>query len=181
MRQVAYALAASCALMLGALTSASAGCYGECNGYRDYRSAPPYERYERPAYRPYDDSGYREPAYRESSYYDDGPRYHTTYYVRGPEYQVGGYYGDGYYDGYRRHRHYSGCGYYDCGYRGYGYRGYGYRYGYGYDYPTVRYGGAWSQTGPAYAWNGYGGGYYGYGCRTAYIPYGWTWYRSSSC
>ena len=32
MRRVAYALMASGVLMLGALTSAFAGCYGECNG-----------------------------------------------------------------------------------------------------------------------------------------------------
>ena len=37
MRGVAYALTASVALMVGALTSASAGCYGECNGYQDNR------------------------------------------------------------------------------------------------------------------------------------------------
>ena len=37
-----------------------------------------------------------------------------------------------------------------------------------------------------YGYGGYDGGYgyggYGYGgCHTAYIPYGWTWYRASSC
>ena len=38
-----------------------------------------------------------------------------------------------------------------------------------------------------YVGYGYGGGYgygygYGYGgCHTAYIPYGWTWYRATSC
>ena len=37
MRGVAYALTTSVALMLGALTSASAGCYGDCNGYQDNR------------------------------------------------------------------------------------------------------------------------------------------------
>ena len=37
MRGVAYALTASVALLFGALTSASAGCYGECNGYQDNR------------------------------------------------------------------------------------------------------------------------------------------------
>ena len=33
-----------------------------------------------------------------------------------------------------------------------------------------------------YGYGGYGYGGYGYGgCHTAYIPYGWTWYRASSC
>jgi hypothetical protein len=37
MRGVAYALTASLALMVSVLTQASAGCYGECNGYQDNR------------------------------------------------------------------------------------------------------------------------------------------------
>ena len=65
MRGVAYALTASAALAFGALSSASAGCYGECNGYQDNRYGPP--AYERPAY--------REPGY-ERSYYG-GPRYYN--------------------------------------------------------------------------------------------------------
>ena len=142
MRGVAYALTASVALVCGALTSASAGCYGECNGYQDNRYGPP--AYERP---------YREPVYQGS--YDSGPRYHTTYYERGEEYPVsyreypayrssyddgydggysGGYSGGGYYE--RPYRHYHGgysydrprYGGYGYGYGGYGYRGYG---GYG--------------------------------------------------
>ncbi len=231
MRRVAYALIASGALMLGALTSALAGCYGgDCydGGYRPYYS-------ERPVYRSY----YGDCGGGDCGYYGGGARYHTVYYER-PSY---GYYDDyndgsvpyyrnscdygygcggGYYrtsaysdcayggcsGGYYRSAYYGGgCGYSGCGYRryyggcgsygcGYGYRryyggcGYGYGYGYGCGYPVARYGGAWMQTGPAYAsWGGgyygggWGGGYYGggWGCRTTYIPYGWTWYRASSC
>ena len=202
MRGVAYALTASVALVCGALTSASAGCYGECNGYQDNRYGPP--AYERP---------YREPVYQGS--YDSGPRYHTTYYERGEEYPVsyreypayrssyddgydGGYsggYGGGYYERPYR-RSYGGYSYdgpryggYGYGYGGYGYRGYG-GYGYGYGYPTVRLGGGWSQTATAlgYGYGGYGG--YGHGstyagwgggCSTAYIPYGWSWARARTC
>ena len=52
MRRVAYALTASVALVFGALTPASAGCYGECNGYQEsYRSGP--SSYERYSDRPY--------------------------------------------------------------------------------------------------------------------------------
>src|SRR5471030_3128849 len=96
MRGVAYALTTSVALMLGALTSASAGCYGDCTGYQDnrgggYGSGYSYDRpgYREPAYseRPV----YREPAYSESPAYDSGPRGHTVYYERGPEYQTGYY------------------------------------------------------------------------------------------
>jgi hypothetical protein len=189
MKGVAYALTASVALVFGALTSASAGCYGEC--YQDYRGAPVYERYsERPVYRE---------RYAPVSY--EGPRYHTTYYERGEEYPVSYherpvYRTSSYDDGYHGHGHghgygssYSYDGYYDRPYRPY-YRSYGYGYGgygYGYRYPTVRVGGGWSQTGPAFAshwraggWSGgYGGGWGG--CKTAYIPYGWTWYRGTSC
>lgn len=189
MRGVAYALTASVALVFGALTPASAGCYGECNGYQEggYRGgAPSYER-----------SVYRE-RYSEAPAYDEGPRYRTTYYVRGPEYQTGYYerpaYRSSHYDGYDGG--YRG-GYYDRPYRrysGYSYdRPYYRSYGYGYNYyPTVRVGGGWSQTGPGYGYGGgygnvgwgggssYAGGYYG-GCNTAYIPYGWTWYKARSC
>ena len=198
MRGVAYALIASGALMFGALASgsASAGCYRDCDddyqsGPSYYRSAPrSYERYERyddrPAYR-----SYREPCCERTAYYG-GPRYHTTYYERGPEYPVGyyerplyraSYYGNGYY----------GNGYYGNGYGPYHHHHYGCGYGYGCGgyYPTVRYGGAWTQTAYGYANGyGYGNGYYGNGyygngyyggCHTAYIPYGWTWYRASSC
>lgn len=181
MRGVAYALTASVALVCGALTSASAGCYGECNGYQDNRYGPP--AYERP---------YREPVYQGS--YDSGPRYHTTYYERGEEYPVsyreypayrsssyddgydGGYrggYSGGYDGGYyeRPYRHYHGgysydrprYGGYGYGYGGYGYRGYGGYGGYGYGYPTVRIGGGWSQTASALGFGGYGYGGYGYG------------------
>jgi hypothetical protein len=205
MRGVAYALTASAALMFGALSSASAGCYGECNGYQDNRYGGG------PAYR----EGYAEPA----GYYNGGPRYyegargHTVYYERGPEYFVGGYerpsyrtgysddsyrYGNGYDGGYRYGggygTSYSYDGYYDRpryyggGYGGYGYRGYGYGYGgYGYGYrPTVRVGGGWAQTGPGItygdvAYNGYGYGGYAGGCGTAYIPYGWSWARARTC
>src|SRR5882757_8501914 len=105
MRRVASVLMACGALMIGALTSASAGCYGECNGYQDNRGGGPYEP---TVYR----EGYGGAAYSSGpSYYDGGgPRYHTTYYEQGPEYFVGGYerpaYRTGYYDG-----GYSGGGY----------------------------------------------------------------------
>ena len=186
MRRVAYALTASIALMFGALTPVSAGCYGDCTGYQEggyregNRGPSSYENYsDRPYYR------------GRSSYYNEGPRYHTTYYERGPEYSTGYYErpvyrarydDDGYYERpyYRRHHHhYSSCGYdysSGCG----GYRG----YRYGSYYPTVRYGGAWTQTAAAYGYgyNGYGYNGYGWGgCHTAYVPYGWTWYRAHSC
>jgi hypothetical protein len=194
------------AFLIGALTPASAGCYGECNGYQDNRGRGYYEG---PAYR----DGYSAPAYYSTGarYYDGGPRGHTVYYERGPEYFVGGYerplyrstsyyddgygYGGGYgygssysYDGYYDrpyYRSYRSYGYYGRPYR-YGYYGYP-RYGYGYGYGGGGYGsssppygyGAYSQTGPRYAsWGGYGG--WG-GCKTAYVPYGWSWYRGSSC
>jgi hypothetical protein len=199
MRGVAYALTASVVLMLGALTSASAGCYGDCTGYQDNRD------------RGY---GYDRPAYREPAY-DSGPRGHTVYYERGPEYQTGyyeerpayrtSYYDGGYrggYGGYEPYRRYSDYSYdrpyYSSGYGygggyGYGYGGYGYRgYGYGYARPCV--GGGCSQTLAGYGLGGYGSGYGGYGynryssgyggyggCTTAYIPYGWTWYRGTTC
>jgi hypothetical protein len=194
MRSVAYALIASGALTIGALTPASAGCDGDCDdGYRSSR--PSYERYERYSERP----AYRD-SYSERPTYYERPRYHTTYYER-PAHRTS-YYDGGYNGGYRgdyyerpahRTSYYDGGydgGYYERPYYqrhynhhsygrpyGYGYnygRGYGdSNYGYGSYYPTVRYGGAWSQTGPAYAsWGG---------CHSAYIPYGWTWYRASSC
>src|SRR5947209_1270988 len=126
MRGVAYALMLSVALMFGVLTSASAGCYGDCTGYQDNRGAD-YgygNGYNRPVY--------REPAYSEPAY-DAGPRGHTVYYERGPEYQTG------YYEERPAYR----TSYYDDGY-------------------------------------GYPGGD-GYGCKTAYIPYGWSWYRGTTC
>ena len=43
--------------------------------------------------------------------------------------------------------------------------------------PDGYYGGGYSDAG--YYGGGYGGGYGG--CHTTYIPYGWTWYRASSC
>ena len=127
MRGVAYALTASLALMVSVLTQASAGCYGECNGYQDNRSV-----YGAP-------DGYQRSYYDGARYYDDGPRGHTVYYERGPEIPVSYYerpvYRTAYYDdGYG----YNGGYGYGGGYRygGYGYRGYGYgRYGsyYGHD------------------------------------------------
>ena len=71
MRKVAYALVAFAALILQAPTSASAGCYDDCDGYRGYRGDSGYDR-------DYDRSSYR-------SYSDEGPRYHTVYYERGQE------------------------------------------------------------------------------------------------
>lgn len=224
MRRVAYALIAAGALMLGALTSASAGCYGgDCydSGYRSYGTS--YYS-ERPVYRSYYGGG----GCGGGDCYSGRSRYHTVYYERGGgyddyndgsepyyrnscDYGYGGCGGGYRYSGYSGGCGYSGCGYSGgggCGYSGCGggYRysnyggcgysgcgGYGYRhyggcggYGYGCGYGTVRYGGAWMQTGPRYAsWGGgWGGGYgggWGGGCRTAYIPYGWTWYRASSC
>jgi len=73
-----------------------------------------------------------------------------------------GYADTGYYGG-----DYNGDGYVDAGYYGGGYYGGGYT-------SAGYYGG--------YGYGGYGYGGYGYGgCHTAYIPYGWTWYRASSC
>ena len=40
--------------------------------------------------------------------------------------------------------------------------------------PTVYSGGALLQTAGAL-------GYGGYGCNSAYVPYGWSWYRATSC
>jgi hypothetical protein len=137
----------------------------------------PYERgpeiqtgyYERPLYRGYD-------SYRGDGYADG---YVTRY--RSDDYGHRGY---GYRDyGYRDYGYRGGCGWHGCGY-GYRSSGYGYdypRYGYGYRpyyAPTVRYGGGWLQTAGALGYGGYGSGY---GCGSAYIPYGWTWYRSTSC
>jgi hypothetical protein len=227
MRRVVYALTASVALMFGATTQASAGCYGyECDGYRDDH------RYSSPSYssgyseRPYygDRGGY----YTTSRYYEGAPRYHTTYYERGPEIQTGyyerpaysyrggyssDYNDDGYADSYApTYRSYSGGygyggygGYRGYGYGGgYGYRGHRYGYGGGYGYSRYRYGhGYGNGYGHGYG-HGYGYGYRpyyaptiysggallqtagalgfgGYGCSTAYIPYGWTWQRASSC
>ena len=97
MRRVAYALTASVALMFGAATQASAGCYGgDCNGYQ----GDGYYGGERTYY-------------EGSRYYDSGSRGTTVYYERGPEIQTGyyerplyrggygaDYNGDGYADGY---------------------------------------------------------------------------------
>jgi len=89
-----------------------------------------------------------------------------------------GYYGGGYRTGYYDSG-YSDGGYTDVGYDGGGYVDPGYSdagYGDGYPggYTTANYVGGYG-----YGYGGYGG--YGGGCRTAYIPYGWTWYRASSC
>jgi hypothetical protein len=114
------------------------------------------------------------------------------------------HYRGGHYRGYRvgiRSSYYSGRGYY----RGRSYysdRRYdgGYRTAY-YDQPSYRvaeysdagydepryYGGGYG--GRTYGGDGYYGGTYGGGwggggwggCKTAYLPYGWTWYRASSC
>jgi len=126
MRGVAYALTASLALMVSVLTQASAGCYGECNGYQDNRYG-----YGAP-------DGYQR-SYYDGARYDDGPRGHTVYYERGPEIPVSyyerpvyrtAYYDDGY--GYGYHHHYAapfyfgfsfgptvcfggGYGFYGCG------------------------------------------------------------------
>jgi hypothetical protein len=239
MRRVAYALFAAGALMLGALTSASAGCYGgDCydSGYRSY--GPSYYS-ERPVYRSYSsdrcgggDCGYygrsryhtvyyERPSYGYDDYNDGSIPYYrnscdygyggcsTRYssydgcgysgcgggYYRtgsyggcgysgcGDDYRTGSYGGCGYSGcggGYYRTGSYGGCGSYGCGYRRHYYSGCGY-YGCGGGYGVARYGGAWMQTGPAYAsWGGGWRGGWG-GCRTAYLPYGWSWYRASSC
>lgn len=228
MRRYAYALMASLALMFGAATQASAGCYGgDCDvGYRSSYGPPAYESYSGgPAYygeRSYYGGRRYSSGYYDDGYYDDGYRSSScggygcggggvTTYVscRGDcDYAMGGGYGyssgyGGYGDGcgyggcgYSRYsscgygyggcgyrRYYSSCGYgYGCG--GYRYSGCGYGYGCGgYGYGEVRLGGGWSQTLPALASGyGYGGGYgWGGGCRVAYIPYGWSWYRAASC
>src|SRR5262245_49102523 len=110
MTRVVYALAASVALMFGALTQASAGCYGgDC--YGDQGGG--YYGGERTYY-----SG--------SQYYDSGSRGTTVYYERGPEIQTGYYERPLYRGGYGYGADYNGDGYAD---NGYGYRGYGNGYG----------------------------------------------------
>ncbi|MBM3527934.1 MAG: hypothetical protein FJX62_07565 [Alphaproteobacteria bacterium] len=174
MRGTAYALLAFGALALGAMipSPAAAGCYGDDCGYRErapvtyYESAPrTYERYaERPYYRDhaptyrahYHDRSaysYRSSCYERSNCYDR-PVVRTTYVD-------GGYYRPSYRSYYRPYyrKHYSSYPYYHRPH-----------------YHTVRYGGGWTQTG-----YGYHGGYAYGGCHTAYIPYGWTWYRARSC
>src|ERR1700741_4384955 len=106
MRGVAYALTASLALMVSVLTQASAGGYGECNGYQDNRYG-----YGAP-------DGYQRSCY-DGARYDDGPRGHTVYYERGPEIPVS----------YYERPLYRSSSYYDDGY-GYGGGGYD-RSGYG--------------------------------------------------
>ncbi len=205
MRGVAYALTASVALVCGALTSASAGCYGECNGYQDNRYGPP--AYERP---------YREPVYQGS--YDSGPRYHTTYYERGEEYPVS----------YREYPAYRSS--YDDGRRRLQWRLQRRRllraavpalprwillrssalrrlwvWLWRLRIPWLRRLRwvrlrLWLSDGPyrrrlvanciGLGYGGYGYGGYGYGstyagwgggCSTTYIPYGWNWARARSC
>ena len=205
MRRVAYALAASVALMVGALAPASAGCYGECNGYQDYRGGGGAGDYERPALS-------RDRTYGERSYDDGAALSHHLLRARpgilrrrlssGRSIAAaitmmdtdGGYgvpvgYGDG--TSLRRWlrlrrlatatvaatvtaaamatvmatRCYGG---------GYSYDGYVYRVRLR-RLSVVGYGGGYG-----YGGYGYGGGGYG-GCHTAYIPYGWNWYRASSC
>ena len=130
-----------------------------------------YGHYDRP-YRSYGyGGGYYERPYRSYSY-NGGYGYDRPYYR--PYRSYYGYGGGSGYYGYDR-PYYRSYGYgYGGGYRGY-YSGYGGGY-YGYR-PTAYYGGGWSQTAAAL---GYGYGYGG-GCHTAYIPYGWTWYKSHSC
>jgi hypothetical protein len=171
MRRYAYALMASLALMFGAVTSASAGCYGgDCDV--GYRSGPSYYGggYDRDG----DGSGYY-----GRGYYDDGPRGHTVYYERGPEYFAGYYerplYRGGYYDDGYRSAGYSSCGdgygcggsrYYssgcgdDCGYTRYSSCGDGYGCGGSRYYSGC--GGGYACGGTRY-YSGCGGGY-GYGC-----------------
>jgi hypothetical protein len=186
MRRVASLLIAAGALMLGVLTSASAGCYGgDCydNGYRSY--GPSYQRYERyserPVYRSYGggcrgDCGYsgrsryhtvynERPSYGYYDDYNDGsiPYYRSSCDYGGCGYRSTSYYGGGCGDsgcGYG-HRRYSGCGDSGCGYGHRRYSGCGY-YGCGYS-TTVRYGGAWMQTGPSHGWNRWGGCRSGWG------------------
>ena len=113
MRGVAYALMTSLALVLGAMTQASAGCYGECNGYQDNRG-----------YGPPPAVGYDRPYNGDAGYYDAGPRGHTVYYERGPEYFVGGYERPMYRSAYVAD--YNGDGYADAAdVSGYGGGGYG--------------------------------------------------------
>ena len=65
--------------------------------------------------------------------------------------------------------------------------GYGYNDGYGRGVAYGRRGGAVACGSRGVAARGPHGGGYGYnrayygGCHIAYIPYGWTWYRASSC
>ena len=172
MRGVAYALMASVALMFGALTSASAGCYGDCNGYQDNRGADYGYRngYDRPVYR---EPAYSEPRLRRrparphgllraragnSGGYYERPAYRTSYYDDGYGYRGGYGYGGGYrYGGYGGGV-VAGCGAYGCGVAGCGeygcgaaYRGYGGGYGYGYRGYGYGYGYGHHHTGTAMA------------------------------
>jgi len=136
MRGVAYALTASLALMVSVLTQASAGCYGECNGYQDNRYGGAPDGYQR--------------SYYDGARYDDGPRGHTVYYERGPEIPVSYYERPAYRTSYYDDGDSYGGGYgYGGGYRygGYGYRGYGGGYGAG-----------CGEYGCGYGYRGYGGG-----------------------
>ncbi len=178
MRRVAYALIASGALMLGAPTSASAGCYGDdCyDGGYHRTSGPSYEHeryYDRPSYRSY----YRDGGCGNDCGYDR-PRYHTTYYER-PSY--GGYY-DHYTAGSRSYYR-SSCDYgsscgssyrYSSGCGDYGYSSCGGSYRTSYSSGC----GGYSGCGYGYrrSYSGYGYGGYGYGYPI--VRYGGAWMQT---
>ena len=112
--------------------------------------------------------------WRSGGYYSGGGGYRGGYY--------GGGYRTGYYGaaaGYSYGVRYAGPGYYDGGYSDVGYGDVGYDDA---GYTDVGYSGGYDVGyGGGYGYGGYDGGYGYGGCHTAYIPYGWTWYRASSC
>ncbi len=97
---------------------------------------------------------------------ENGYGYRSAYY--GPRYYGGGYgYRPYYNNSYYGNGCWDGCGGYGNGY--YGGNGY-------YTTDTVMATSPLATT-AATAMVTVGG----YGCRTAFIPYGWTWYRATSC
>ena len=91
MRRVACALTASIALMFGALTSASAGCYGECNGYQDDYGALwrclPRAGYRSATFGCIRDGYSEAPAYSSGPVYSNGPvSSNGPVYANGPAY-----------------------------------------------------------------------------------------------
>ena len=168
----AYAICAALFLALGVFASTPADAQGYYRGgyqraafYRGPRGGAALVRtgyYGGRGY--YGGGGYRTGYYGggyRTGYYGGGSR--TGYYGRpygyGVRYAGSGYYGGGYSDVGYRDADYGDAGYTDIGYSG------------GYDAGYVG----------GYGYGGYDGGYAYGGCHTAYIPYGWTWYRASNC
>jgi hypothetical protein len=208
MRRVAYAMIASSALAIGALSSGSAlaNCHG--GGCDDgYRSGPhrpaavshqKVHRYsKRPVFRSWHSDRsihHKRPRYRTA--YDQRPAYrvghHKSGYRQRPAHRVSQYH-----SGYRqrpayRVRHFDAGHYHQRpAYRtGYYYRGYDGGYG---ELPRYlrhhQHHSYLPHHGSYYPTVSYGG--IGSGarfdkeiwlaCRTVYIPHGWGWYQAMSC